>query len=685
MSSPVATPEAMSAVATAGRTRRRSFSVAPGPLARLVDRPANVWLAMLAVNALFLPYRSRFHDALLYGFQVQNAAEHGRFRDDLFLRYGSQDGYSIFSLVAAPMARAIGLQPALFLLYLLATALFFLAAARLVRRLVPNRTDAAAGLLLFAVSQPIVGSLDAIHVNENFLTARLPAEALVLFGLERLVAGHPVAALLLQFAALTVHPLMAFGGLMVSLVWCVLRYVPRRHFLPLAGAGAVFAMTGWLLARGAGMLLLAPTDPTWLREVALTSPYMFLDEWLARDWGMILVALLVLAWARARLSPDRAVTDLCAAVLAVTAMAIAGSVVVRLAPFALILQGQPFRALWLLQALAIPLALPMARDLWSRGGGSWRAAAVVLLWCVGCGSVTSSAGAVVLILPGVAAWCRGLGRTPRDRGWLWRSLAISLAADVLLKLAFDLTISGRMRTVYAGLLDPSTLAYMPLTAVPAAVRAMLGVAILAVLSRLVRSGLAFRLAALTLFIAAQIAWYRSQAPGPDGTWARADGAAVRFLRTYLEDRGTVGVRPPTVYWPCGHVDLLWHDLGVNSYYAWYQLAGNVFRRETAIEGRRRGELVRPFEVQMGRRRRLLESLAIPSCAERTFGAGLKGDSPGLADVLRLCADEAVDYAVLRQGYSGWYSAHDGDWFIYDARAIRARARSAGIEPPVLAR
>ncbi len=73
---------------------------------------------------------------------------------------------------------------------------------------------------------------------------------------------------------------------------------------------------------------------------------------------------------------------------------------------------------------------------------------------------------------------------------------------------------------------------------------------------------------------------------------------------------------------------------MNSYYAWYQLAGNVFQRETAVEGRRRAERVRPFETELARRRRVLEPLTRPSLAERTFGLGLKDDPPRLADLLR---------------------------------------------------
>jgi hypothetical protein len=675
MSLPATTPDRIPISARFGRSLRRLGACAAGWLTRLGDSPMNLWLVLLAVNAVFLPYRSRCHDSILYGFQVQNAAEWDRFHDDLFLRYGSQDSYSLFSLAAAPLARAIGLQPAMFLLYLLANALYFLAAVRLARRLVPGRVDATLGLLLLAVSQPVVGGLGTFHVNENFLTARLPAEALVLFGLERLVAGHPVVGVLLQLVALTMHPLMAFGGLLVAVVWCALRYNPPRRLAALVVAGASLALAAGLLARAAGVRPLMPTDPFWLTEVAIRAPYMFINERSRDDWVALLVPVLGVLGARWWLSPEPAVRRLFTAVLAVTALAVVGSLAVYYAPFILILQGQPFRAVWLIQVLAVLLTMALARGLWSRGDGLWRGAAVLLIWYMADGSPFRTGLGLTLVFPVAAAWLRRTARVPRDPGWLWRSLALSFLVAEVLDLGIELTSFGRTSGTLAGLLDESTLTYRALTTITPVCRVLLALAMLAILGWLAGAGRTFRLAALTVFIAAQFSWYRYQAPGPSGTWARTDGAAVRFLRTYLAECGAVGGRPATVYWPSGNVDLLWYDLGVNSYYAWYQLAGNVFQRETAVEGRRRADLVRPFEVELGRRHRLLEPLTRPSLTERVYKTDLKDDPPRLADMLQLCADEGLDYAVLRQGFAGWYAARNGGWFVYDARAIRDRARS----------
>ena len=58
---------------------------------------------LLLLNALVLPYRGLFHDARLYAAQLKEHLEPGSMRADLYLRYGSQDSYSVFSLVLLPL------------------------------------------------------------------------------------------------------------------------------------------------------------------------------------------------------------------------------------------------------------------------------------------------------------------------------------------------------------------------------------------------------------------------------------------------------------------------------------------------------------------------------------------------------------------------------------------------------
>src|SRR6266849_4127255 len=87
-------------------------------LARLADKPWALFVILLAVNTIARPYSGITHDTRLYSVQVLNHVEGGAYADDLFFRYGSQDEYSLFSRLAAPLVSALGVQTAFFVLYL---------------------------------------------------------------------------------------------------------------------------------------------------------------------------------------------------------------------------------------------------------------------------------------------------------------------------------------------------------------------------------------------------------------------------------------------------------------------------------------------------------------------------------------------------------------------------------------
>ncbi|MFX7949498.1 hypothetical protein ABTK52_19180, partial [Acinetobacter baumannii] len=66
------------------------------PVFQLFAISALIWL-------LVRPYQGIVHDARLYGLQVLARVSPGAFHADLFLAYGSQDSFSIFSLIVRPL------------------------------------------------------------------------------------------------------------------------------------------------------------------------------------------------------------------------------------------------------------------------------------------------------------------------------------------------------------------------------------------------------------------------------------------------------------------------------------------------------------------------------------------------------------------------------------------------------
>src|SRR5205085_980202 len=140
-----------SAAEAGGGTRFARLARLPGQVGAALDRlaasPGALLCVLLAANALALPYAGFSHDSRLYAAQVVERVRPGSFADDLFLRYGSQDKYSVFTPLVVPLVRVISLSPAFFLLYLASKAVYFYGAIRLVRLLVPEGRAVVLGLL----------------------------------------------------------------------------------------------------------------------------------------------------------------------------------------------------------------------------------------------------------------------------------------------------------------------------------------------------------------------------------------------------------------------------------------------------------------------------------------------------------------------------------------------------------
>src|SRR5205807_2003648 len=141
------------------------LTAATDAIRRLAERPRTLFFLLLALNAIARPASSTAHDAKLYSLQALNNADAGAYGEDVFLRYGSQDQFSLFSRVVGPLVAAIGLRSAFFLLYLVFNALFIFALFRLIRALVH---DALIGTLalIFLVTAPLPyggGEIFTVH------------------------------------------------------------------------------------------------------------------------------------------------------------------------------------------------------------------------------------------------------------------------------------------------------------------------------------------------------------------------------------------------------------------------------------------------------------------------------------------------------------------------------------------
>ena len=246
-------------------------------LETLATKPATVLCAVLAVNSLTLPYAGLVHDARLYAAQVSVQVAPETFEHDLYLLHGSQDRFTLFSLVIYPVVALLGLPVAFLVLYLASKALFFWGAQRLIQALVkrPVRHPAVSPVPFHEPcyrlgkrglsSQRIV--LDAAHRFLRF----------VFLALERMLrdpvpAGWLWQAALLLAGAFLLHPLMAMSGGLTLVLWSLSRWL-RWHTAWLAGV-LMLAAAVILVYEPLGTRLFGHMDEEW-RAITLQQSFYF--------------------------------------------------------------------------------------------------------------------------------------------------------------------------------------------------------------------------------------------------------------------------------------------------------------------------------------------------------------------------------------------------------------------------
>jgi hypothetical protein len=623
----------------------------------LIASNTTLFLILLSVNAWALPYAGVVQDSRLYGIQVINRIENGSFGDDLYLQFGSQDRYTYFSSVAVPLVRTLGLRPAFFLIYLVSIAVFLWGTQRVVLGLCENRLVASLALVFMATTPMTFAGMGTFFVNESFVTPRIAANGLILWALALSLEQKPWNALLLIVLALALHPLMACGGSVVYLAYFCAQKISKWHLIALglvllAGGTLIFSdpLAGRLLGR---------MDGDWRDAVRRANPYCFPSEWAVEDWMYIVGALTIaLAACTGPLQslPQRRM------VACVAGIAVAGTIIHLAACqlfYALPIQGQGYRWLWLLQYLQIPCGLLLISSWWRQGTLAMRVAAVVLAAYLG-GTVDRLE--ILVLLPSLAAFAFYLAAPPQTIRQRLGLISCFLGVGWLL--------FHEVRALHAYWLE--VIPYIDfLEFMRTAPRALLrfarwSVAILGILGLAwfftSRRAIGYALAAAAILLQVgyfAAAWAATMTNAPAG---------IPLVREYLKEHGNP--QNPTIYWPGGWVDHLWFDLHANSYFEPVQIAGNVYSRETAMEGRRRIQLVKRFQMKRVREQIRLYSPRQLRQGEEQYQAKLSEPDPTWDDVKAVCNDPKVDYLLLKQDFAGHSVTTDGVWYLYDCQAIR---------------
>lgn len=571
-------------------------------------------LSLAALWFALHPYRGVVHDGRLYAVQALNALHPERFGSDLYFRYGSQDSFTIFSLLFKPLIAALGVGRGHYAVTLAGEAAFVIGLLFFVRTLFADRREALFAFVGAIAAQSTYGGLGIFHYDEVFATPRPFAEALVLAAIASAFTGRWIYAGLSLVSAAALHPIMALSGLAGLGLWAALK---DRRLLILAGAGAALGVLLGACSIQPFARLFEVFDPEWFDVVRQRCGFGVLTRWSIGDYLGIAVgfqlAAVCLHWKDPMLRSLALVFSI--ASLAALALTLLGG---DLGHDVLMVNMQPWRALWLSRLLGnIVLGVLVLRarpDSLSR-------------WPLFAAAALSAASRLGFCLPALADF-------------------VTFAALVLyfVESRSDKHIHPWIRTIVLAL-------FGILSSSPAFFATMLSV----------RPSFAGEAAMLLVGAASfglLVALERGRMSGAGATVAAglALGAAglLNDRRTdwqlFLEQPGVssglaefVG-EESNLYWE-DSPEILWFKLGRPSFYSCLQGAGAMFYRGTATDYARRGRALTELDDHLYRHD------TDHVCYQQ---ASLRGDRPlSIDDVRRACrALPDLDGVVLSVALPG---------------------------------
>ena len=231
-------------------------------------------ILLLALWYSLRPYKGIDNDARMYLVQTLKRLGKSSFDDDLFLKFGSQDKFSIFSRLFAPLVDILGPSTAHAVGAFLGQALWIGSALLLCRVLFKDDRLFKLSALAAMLMVPFYG-WGEIKYSEEFLTPRLFAESFVLLAIALYLKKKPAYVALCMACAFALHPIMALPGF--ALIFFM---VARTHRWSIAIAAAAVALCLVLAFAGVDPFarLLVQLDPEWYAIVQARSPQLFIQE-----------------------------------------------------------------------------------------------------------------------------------------------------------------------------------------------------------------------------------------------------------------------------------------------------------------------------------------------------------------------------------------------------------------------
>lgn len=330
-------------------------------------------LAVLTVWMVQHPYADIVHDSVLYCLLALARLHPDPLAQDIFLRFGSQDRFTLFSPAFAWLVGQVDLAPAAAIMTFISQVALYSCSWLLARRFM----SPACALLAVGLLMALPGFYGPAHIfayNEDFLTPRLPASALALASLSLALEQRMKTAVACLLAAVITHPIIAASGIVMVLLVTLAR--------PRPGRAATFAGSLLLLALLAALLVqqgpFARFDSQWLTLVNYYTSYLFVGHWSFDDWVRLgtQIAVLILGCLFANRPALRALCA-CAIVCALSGIMLTW-IWSDLLHVILPTQMQFWRLTWMPAALSILLSPIIAYECWNSGSVLRRAALIFI-------------------------------------------------------------------------------------------------------------------------------------------------------------------------------------------------------------------------------------------------------------------------------------------------------------------
>lgn len=605
-----------------------------------------LWLALHG-------YHGFTGDGQIYAFQAI-ARLHPNLTTDLYLQNASQDQFTLFSPVYAWCIGLLGLESAARLLTLVCSA-WFLAASWSFASAVVGRDTAWLTVAFLLIIAGDFGGSGVFRMLDPFLTARLPAEALIITALACHVREKPGLGFLLTLVALFIHPLMALPGLL--LLVCLRLPLPAGILGALGGVVATLAIALVASFRPAASAALAVMDAPWLDVVRERSQFVFLQLWSIRDWDINAQPFICLGLTAISVE-DQRIRKLCAAASLVGAAGLAVALIGGLNnPLALLVQGQAWRWLWMTVFIGAALVPTTARRVWSDDKcGPLCTALLVSAWILPAGGrMFCAILALILwstrasISSRLAVYCR----------WVAAAFTVGIVVWALVKSW--------------PVVQPSTAPSGPAPSGALQGPSMPALRFLAVLlAVLVTKGLKpgrtmrMYMVVSSMLMALSICTFPAAFSQSRTLAAASDSREFADWENAIPPAGTVLVAPMR---DVG--SFVWFTLERPNYLTLDQSSGVVFSRKTALEVRRRSEVLRPL---MDPDWKILTSLRVEAGSGRKSAAGIRRLTP--EKLTLVCADPQLGFVIAPEQVGFHPMRHERagpwkDWNLYDCRKVRS--------------